>query len=73
MVAKLTKGFWPKVARIILRNRILILIAIAGFTVFLALQWKNMQFSNTEANILPEDQKRGGYTHKPSVQRAPFL
>ncbi|WP_036382397.1 RND family transporter [Muricauda sp. MAR_2010_75] len=55
MVAKLTKGFWPKVARIILRNRILILFAIAGFTVFLALQWKNMQFSNTEANILPDD------------------
>ncbi|KAB7529158.1 MMPL family transporter [Flagellimonas olearia] len=55
MVAKLTKGFWPKVARIILRNRILILIAIAGFTVFLGLQWKNMQFSNTEANILPDD------------------
>lgn len=55
MAAKLTKGFWPKVARIILRNRILILIAIAGFTVFLALQWKNMQFSNTEANILPDD------------------
>ncbi|MFD2100760.1 efflux RND transporter permease subunit [Flagellimonas iocasae] len=55
MVAKLTKGFWPKVARIILRNRILILIAIVGFTVFLALQWKNMQFSNTEANILPDD------------------
>ncbi|WP_421810810.1 efflux RND transporter permease subunit [Flagellimonas sp.] len=55
MVAKLTKGFWPKVARIILRNRILILIAIAAFTVFLGFQWKNMQFSNTEANILPDD------------------
>ncbi|WP_222983162.1 efflux RND transporter permease subunit [Flagellimonas meishanensis] len=55
MVAKLTKGFWPKVARIILRNRILILLAIAGVTFFLALQWKNMQFSNTEANILPDD------------------
>lgn len=55
MVAKLTKGFWPKVSRIILRNRILILVAIVGFTVFLALQWKNMQFSNTEANILPDD------------------
>ncbi len=55
MVAKLTKGFWPKVASLILRNRILILIAIAGFTVFLALQWKNMQFSNSEANILPDD------------------
>ncbi|WP_318309453.1 efflux RND transporter permease subunit [Flagellimonas crocea] len=55
MVAKLTKGFWPKVASIILRNRILILIGIAAFTVFLGLQWKNMQFSNTEANILPDD------------------
>ncbi len=55
MVAKLTKGFWPKVARVILRNRILILIAIAGFTVFMGLQWKNMRFSNTEANILPDD------------------
>ncbi|TXN37114.1 MMPL family transporter [Flagellimonas hymeniacidonis] len=55
MVAKLTKGFWPKTARIILRNRILILIGVAAFTVFLALQWKNMQFSNTEANILPDD------------------
>ncbi|PWL39348.1 transporter [Flagellimonas aquimarina] len=55
MVAKLTKGFWPKVARIILRNRILILLGVAAFTVFLGLQWKNMQFSNTEANILPDD------------------
>lgn len=55
MAAKLTKGFWPKVARIILRNRIPILLGIAGLTVFLALQWKNIQFSNTEANILPDD------------------
>ncbi|KQC30054.1 efflux RND transporter permease subunit [Flagellimonas eckloniae] len=55
MVAKLTKGFWPKVASIILRNRILILLGVAAFTVFLGLQWKNMQFSNTEANILPDD------------------
>ncbi|WP_420602869.1 efflux RND transporter permease subunit [Flagellimonas sp.] len=55
MVAKLTQGFWPKVARIILRNRILILLGVAAFTVFLGLQWKNMQFSNTEANILPDD------------------
>ncbi|MEM9647550.1 MAG: MMPL family transporter [Bacteroidota bacterium] len=55
MVAKFTKGFWPFVARIILRNRILILLGVAAFTVFLAMQWKNMQFSNTEANILPDD------------------
>ncbi|WP_420321532.1 efflux RND transporter permease subunit [Flagellimonas sp.] len=55
MVAKLTQGFWPKVARIILRNRILILLCVAAFTVFLSLQWKHMRFSNTEANILPDD------------------
>lgn len=55
MVAKLTKGFWTKVARIILRNRILILAGIVAITVFLALQWKNIKFSNTEANILPDD------------------
>ncbi len=55
MVAKLTQGFWPAVARIILRNRILILLLVAAATVFLVLQWKNIQFSNTEANILPDD------------------
>lgn len=55
MVAKLTKGFWPKVARIILRNRILILLCVIACTVFLAMQWKHMRFSNTEANILPDD------------------
>lgn len=55
MVAKLTRGFWPTVARLILRNRILILLGVTAFTVFLGMQWKNMQFSNTEANILPDD------------------
>ncbi|PRX57658.1 efflux RND transporter permease subunit [Flagellimonas meridianipacifica] len=55
MVAKLTQGFWPAVARIILRNRILILLLVVAATVFLALQWKNIQLSNTEVNILPDD------------------
>ena len=55
MVAKLMQGFWPAVARIILRNRILILILVMAATVFLALQWKNIQLSNTEVNILPDD------------------
>ena len=55
MVAKLTQGFWAKTARIILRNRILILILIAAVTVFLAFQWENMRFSNSEANLLPDD------------------
>lgn len=55
MVAKLTKGFWPITARIILRNRILILCLVAGITVFLAMQWENMRFSNSQANLLPDD------------------
>ncbi|ASV29524.1 efflux RND transporter permease subunit [Maribacter cobaltidurans] len=55
MVAKLTKGFWAKTANIILRNRILILFIIAGITVFLAMQWDNMRFSNSQANLLPDD------------------
>ncbi|MEJ1222727.1 efflux RND transporter permease subunit [Sediminicola sp. 1XM1-17] len=55
MVAKLTQGFWAKTARLILRNRILILLLIAAITVFLALQWENMRFSNSEANLLPDN------------------
>ena len=55
MARFLSVGFWDSVARLILRNRILILIAIAGLTLFLGLQWKHMQFSHTEANLLPDD------------------
>ncbi len=55
MVKKLTQGFWEKTARIILRNRILILLLVAAFTVFLGLQWKNMRFSSSQANLLPDD------------------
>ncbi len=55
MAAKLMKGFWAKVARIILRNRIIILIVIAAITVFFALQWDKMRFSNTQAVLLPDD------------------
>lgn len=46
--------FWTTIARIILRNRILILIGIALFTLFLAMQWKNIRFTFTEANMLPD-------------------
>ncbi len=48
-------GFWSWVARFILRNRTLILIVITCITVLLALQWKNMRFTYTEANLLPDD------------------
>ena len=55
MSRRFSVGFWEFVARIILRNRILILSLVALFTVFMALQWKNMRFSFSEANLLPKD------------------
>jgi len=66
MVAKLTQGFWAKTARIILRNRILILLLVAAFTVFLGLQWDKMRFSSSQANLLPDD-------HPVNVQYQSFL
>ena len=48
-------GFWSALARFILRNRIFLLLVIAAITVALASQWKNMRFSTTEANLLPDD------------------
>lgn len=48
-------GFWGAIARFILRNRTLILLSIAAVTVLLALQWKHMRFTYTEANLLPDD------------------
>ncbi|MAP81833.1 MAG: transporter [Aequorivita sp.] len=48
-------GFWSWVARFILRNRTWILIVIAAITVMMAMQWKNMRFTYTEANLLPDD------------------
>ena len=48
-------GFWNSIARLILRNRIIILLLIVATTVFFSTQWKNMRFSYTEANLLPDD------------------
>lgn len=50
-----TTGFWEAVARLILRNKIAILLAILVATVFLSTQWKHMKFTYTEANLLPDD------------------
>ncbi len=63
---KLASNFWSVTARIILRNRILILLGIALMTVFLALQWENMRFTRSEANLLPDD-------HPYNVQYNEFL
>lgn len=55
MVKWLSKGFWATVARIILRNRIIILTIIAAITVVMGMQWKYMRFTYTEANLLPDE------------------
>ncbi len=50
-------GFWEIIARIILRNRLFIVLAIIVLTVFMALQWKNIVFTQTEANLIPKNDK----------------
>ena len=55
MFKLLTTGFWEAIARLILRNKILILIAIILATVFFSWQWQHMRFTYTEANMLPDD------------------
>lgn len=46
--------FWAVLARAILRNRTLILLGILGITLLWSTQWKYMQFTFTEANLLPD-------------------
>lgn len=48
-------GVWNRIARFILTRRYFILTIIFALTVFLASQMKYMQFTHTEANLLPED------------------
>ena len=49
-----SSGFWEAVARLILRNRILILILIGVGTGLMMSQWNKMRFTYTEANLLPD-------------------
>jgi predicted RND superfamily exporter protein len=55
MIKWFSLGFWELIARVVLRNRILMLSIIVAITVLLALQWKNIRFTQTEANMLPDD------------------
>jgi predicted RND superfamily exporter protein len=47
--------FWNGLARTILRNREIILGVIVLITVLLATQWKHIEFTHSEANLLPDD------------------
>ena len=51
---KNSKG-WGIFARIILRNRILLLVFVFISTLLLSTQWKNLKFSYSEANLMPKD------------------
>lgn len=55
MLKEFLEGFWAMTARIILRNRIAILLVLAAITVFLGMQWNKVNFSNAEASVLPND------------------
>ena len=50
-----SSGFWEAVARLILRNRIFILLLVLLTTGFFSMQWNKMRFTYTEANLLPDD------------------
>ncbi|PJJ09752.1 hypothetical protein CLU83_3124 [Flavobacterium sp. 1] len=55
MIKWFSLGFWELIARVVLRNRILMLSIVAAITALLAMQWKNIHFTHTEANMLPDD------------------
>lgn len=55
MFKLLTTKFWEVIARLILRNKIAILLAIILATIFFSGQWKHMRFTYTEANLLPDE------------------
>ena len=55
MLKEFLEGFWATTARIILRNRVTLLLVVTGFTVFLGSQWSKVQFSNAEVSVLPND------------------
>ena len=55
MKKMLSIGFWEFIARVILRNRIVFLSGIVMITVVFAMQWKNIKFTQTEANLIPFD------------------
>jgi len=55
MIKWFSLGFWELIARVVLRNKVLMLSIIIVITVLLSLQWKNIRFTHTEANLLPDD------------------
>lgn len=59
-------NFWAIVSRFILKQRIFILLVLGLFTFFLSTKIQNIQFSHTEANLLPQD-------HEENIKYDKFL
>jgi len=55
MKKTLKVGFWEFIARMVLTNRLTILAVIIIITAALGSQWKNIRFTFTEANLLPDN------------------
>ena len=52
-----SSGFWETLARIILRNRIIILLIVTLTTGFFGMQWNKMRFT---------------YAEEPTTRRPPY-
>lgn len=55
MTKLFSKDFWQTIARLILRNRIGIIIILIFATYVFSTQWDKMRFSHSEANLLPDE------------------
>jgi predicted RND superfamily exporter protein len=53
MNKSLFSGFWEKISKIILKNRVLIVLSLLTVTYFFTTHWDNIRFTYTEANLLP--------------------
>jgi len=53
MNKSLFSGFWEKISKIILKNRVLIVLSLLIATYFFTTHWDNIRFTYTEANLLP--------------------
>ena len=54
MSKSIFSGFWKKISRLILNNRIVIILSLLLATYFFSTNWENIRFTYTEANLLPE-------------------
>ncbi len=55
MFKNIFSGFWQKLSKLILNNRVLIILSLVLITYFFSTNWDNIRFTYTEANLLPED------------------